>query len=451
MPFVDSESVDINLIIVKRENRQRREIETKGGLEDSISRNGLIHPIVVDENLVLIAGERRLAACKNLKWTTIAVRFAKDLSDNERQIIELEENVKRSDLTWQEACLATSKIHLLHKEIDPRWTQLDTADVISNSQATIAKHLRVAEFLKREDPRILAASSYMEAFNIICRRDARAEGNALEELLKDFDLNDPVELPPPNTPASEILVGDPYAPKPEVRKGLAETILHKSFLEWAPSYNGPKFNFVHCDFPYGINPFAGPQGQAGVDSHYEDSPEIYFQLLNCLLDNHDRLFSISCHLMFWFSDRMKEETLRLFEKKAPSFRFATFPLIWHKSDNAGISFDPRRMPRHTYETCLFAARGDRQIVRVVGDSYSCPTNNKLHPTCKPEPMLHHFFSMIVDDFTAMLDPTCGSGTSILAAERLSCQTCLGLESDWETAEMARLQLKNSRILRDASR
>jgi hypothetical protein len=35
------------------------------------------------------------------------------------------------------------------------------------------------------------------------------------------------------------------------------------FNTWAPAYTGPKFNVIHCDFPYGINSQDHLMGRAG--------------------------------------------------------------------------------------------------------------------------------------------------------------------------------------------
>ena len=110
-------------------------------------------------------------------------------------------------------------------------------------------------------------------------------------------------------------------------------------------------------------------------------------------------------------------------------KFHKFGLVWVKSDNAGIAGDALRSPRHTYEFALLASRGERQIVQIKSDTYSAPTDKRLHPSTKPEPMLRHFFTMLVDEHTSMLDPTCGSGASIRAAESLGAGRCLGLEID----------------------
>ena len=55
--------VALDSIVVKRDERQRRELSDIDVLADSIRRLGLIHPIVVTRGeLELVAGERRLAA-----------------------------------------------------------------------------------------------------------------------------------------------------------------------------------------------------------------------------------------------------------------------------------------------------------------------------------------------------------------------------------------------------
>lgn len=47
----------------------------------------------------LVAGERRLRACTSLGWVEIPTRPYTELSEDERREIELEENVRRKDLT----------------------------------------------------------------------------------------------------------------------------------------------------------------------------------------------------------------------------------------------------------------------------------------------------------------------------------------------------------------
>ncbi len=58
-----------------------------------------MHPIVIDDKGVLIAGERRLKACKQIGLRRIDVRKYGTLTAAERREIELEENLHRKDLS----------------------------------------------------------------------------------------------------------------------------------------------------------------------------------------------------------------------------------------------------------------------------------------------------------------------------------------------------------------
>src|SRR5215467_14253980 len=130
-------SLPISEITILRDERQRRTIETED-LQKSITQIGLINPIVVriDDagRNVLVAGERRLRACMALKWEEIPVQFSDELSQSQASIIELEENIKRKDLPWQDMVVAIGNLHKMHQENDEKWSQAATAEAISLSE-----------------------------------------------------------------------------------------------------------------------------------------------------------------------------------------------------------------------------------------------------------------------------------------------------------------------------
>lgn len=94
-----SKTERIPLADVRVTNRRREEFGDIEGLAESIRKYGLFHPIVVDEENNLIAGERRLRACRFLEWSEIPARMYRELTDDEKSEIELEENLRRKDLT----------------------------------------------------------------------------------------------------------------------------------------------------------------------------------------------------------------------------------------------------------------------------------------------------------------------------------------------------------------
>lgn len=89
--------VHISKIIVG--TRRREDMGDIQGLADSIQKYGLLHPVVIDNQNRLVAGGRRLAACALLGWQEIEARSLGELTENELRAIELEENLRRKDLT----------------------------------------------------------------------------------------------------------------------------------------------------------------------------------------------------------------------------------------------------------------------------------------------------------------------------------------------------------------
>jgi hypothetical protein len=247
--------------------------------------------------------------------------------------------------------------------------------------------------------------------------------------LKDADDEEMGEL------VTDLIPGGyKITPKSEI------PIITADFTEWAPTYTGPKFNFIHCDFPYGINTDKRQQGNIiDVQVGYDDGPETYWRLLGVLCDNLDRICAESAHIMFWFSmpalsttpdDSTNYADTLAFFKEHSDFKIDPLPLIWVRFDNKGLVPDAMRGPRRVYETCLFGSRGDRKIFKVVQNACYKPTDkSEDHPTAKPYDMLREFFPMFVDGNTKMLDPTCGSGMALRAAKSLSATYVLGIEND----------------------
>jgi len=86
------ETLSIDEVIIG--DRFRRDLGDLISLKESIKAVGLLHPIVVSPEKQLIAGHRRLEACKELGWNTVPVRIV-DLVDITRA--EHDENVVRKD------------------------------------------------------------------------------------------------------------------------------------------------------------------------------------------------------------------------------------------------------------------------------------------------------------------------------------------------------------------
>jgi ParB/RepB/Spo0J family partition protein len=401
-------SFPIGSIIIERSERQRRELTKIDELAESIFRIGLINPVVITPDGVLIAGERRLTACKQLGWTSIPVQLTSDLTDYELQCIELEENVKRVDLPWQDQSLAIERFHKLKLQYEPDWSQSKTGEALGLAQGTIAQHLSVASEISSGNEKVATADKFSVARNIVERKNERKKTTALAAV--DIGITS--------------VIGEPERPaKPTV------PILNVNFHEFQAAYVGPKFNLIHCDFPYGINVADAPRQNSAISDHYDDSADVYWQLCDRLASAMGNMVAESAHLIFWFSMEKYAATKDFLD--GIGWQVDPFLLIWHKSDNAGVAPDPQRRFRRTYETAFFAIRGDRKLTSagVKSASFAFPGNrdNAIHVSEKPREVLRHFLAPLCDEYSLIFDPTCGSGNALKVGLELNANAVLGLE------------------------
>ncbi|EFW39132.1 ParB N-terminal domain-containing protein [Treponema phagedenis] len=103
--------VAINDIKVKK--RVRREVDNIEKLAESMKQYGLLNPIILTGEFVLIAGERRLRAAKLLGWQTIEATII-DIENKIHALeIEIEENVQRQDFNDEDLSDAFAQLEKL--------------------------------------------------------------------------------------------------------------------------------------------------------------------------------------------------------------------------------------------------------------------------------------------------------------------------------------------------
>lgn len=401
-------SILIDSVIVNDRQRKVIEPEPLDDLAKDIERHGLLHPVVVTRDGILMAGERRLKACKLLGWTHIPANFLEDLPERQRFLIEFTENERRQSLTWEERTESIATYHsMCLRDQGSKWTQEDTAKDMGLKQATISEYLMVSKQI--EHPLVKQATSIRTAINTVKRIAERA----------DQDL------------FYGLSTGDKYIPDSPIQ--IAD------FNIWAPTYSGPKFNLIHCDFPYGINAHKSEGQSSALEVEYTDTPETFWTLFKTLSVELDRFCAPAAHMIFWFSPSVYTniwESLKLLD----GFRWDEHPLIWMRGINEGIAPDPQRRPRRCYDMAFFGWRGDRKLVQTKSNIFQAPVEREDHPHEKNEEMLKHFFGMVVDTGTRLFDPTCGSAAALRAAKGLGASEILGLETNQEYAIRARRAL-----------
>lgn len=124
-------------------------------LAESIFENGIIQPLIVSERengLELIAGERRLKAAKLARLEKVPVIVKKRVTEREKMVMAIIENVQRSDLNCIEEALAYFKLMN-----NFNLSQEEVAKKLGKERSGVANYLRllklprkVVEMLQRE-------------------------------------------------------------------------------------------------------------------------------------------------------------------------------------------------------------------------------------------------------------------------------------------------------------
>ena len=158
-------------VIVVPDTRHRKDfpLNKLKELAASIYEIGQIQPIVVDENFILIAGERRLRAIKHIlnnpelypnhtNFEYVKISITRPTDDWHRHTIELQENIKREPLTPAEESRAVNEYERLMESVKGKQkrgrgavegghSQKDTAQDLNMSEASVSDHRKVARVL----------------------------------------------------------------------------------------------------------------------------------------------------------------------------------------------------------------------------------------------------------------------------------------------------------------
>jgi len=413
-------------------NRQRRVFELKelGELAESLKKNGLFHPIVLrvgadtpEEgcSYILVSGERRLRAISDIH--ALGESFTHDgeivpigeipyvslgeLDELAREEAELDENLRRTDLSWQERAGATARLSALReKQSLAGGSRLpSTADIALEvrgssegiHQETTRREIIVAQHM--DDPEVKAAKSVDDAFKILRRKE---------------DTQKRVQL------AAEI--GRTYSAK------TAHEVRHEDSLAWMGQADAEQFDVILTDPPYGIDAdqFGDSGGHAAGAHFYEDSYENWKNLITALAREGFRLSKPQAHA-YCFCDITRFEELKQVFSAAGWQPFRT-PIIWHKPNGSRTPW-PEHGPQRRHELILYAMKGKKPVTRIYSDLVTYAADENLgHNAQKPVALYVDLLRRSVNPGDRVLDPFAGSGPIFPAANGLKLRA-IGIEQD----------------------
>ena len=397
-------------------------------LAASIQENGLLHAPVVGPDLTLIAGFCRYQAVRLLMDAGVHLHYNGERiplgylpvvqveTTDEAGVfrIELEENVRRKNLSPVEQASAVAKLHELLSAQNPLQTNKDTAEELLSlrggsgslnyTQQEVADSIILSQFA--DDPDVQAARTRKSAVLLAKRK--------MEREFRDL------------IGASEI----------STSARAEQTLRHGDSFQLIKDLAAETFDGIITDPPYGID--ADTFGSAGFlsgEHSYSDSSEYAFACYELLATEGFRVARPEAFLLSFLDIRHFPKVSSILE--AGGWRVWPTPLIWYKGTTAHAP-RPQHGPKRTYEALVFASKGDRTVISCGTDVISVPAvgrTEKLHSAEKPKELFLELYKHLFSPGNSILDPFAGSGASILAAKEFGLPA-LGLEAERETYNIA---------------
>lgn len=416
-----------NEIIVSPE-RQRKVFDEKSvkSLAASIFQLGQLQPGLCykkDGEFHLIAGERRLRACAFLdrpfKFILTTMVEAAKLEQ-----AQLEENLKRVDLTWQEEVTAKKKLYELVKEREKKTTIRSFAAYLNEGKSLFHEDLQLASWIT-DIKEIREAKTKTEAKKIVKRLTQTIKRkDKLEEKTEEIkereeereekrEENDCESQPPGENQAQD----DAQSISDQDFKYYASHCLHSTFEEARTKLAPELFNLVFFDPPWGVD-YVEARKEGGGHKHYKDGEDIFATQFQNWLSSLYSLMTKDSHLYCFFPITKHEFVYDCLE--TAGFQVNRMPLIWYKF-GCHTTRNPYTWYGRSYEPIAFARKGNKPLLtpgasNVIMTMKAPKIIADVHPTSKHPDVYLELLKSSAEIGDKILDPMSGSGACALAAE-----------------------------------
>lgn len=408
--MIPTETIKIDEITV--EDRIRSEAGDLDTLCDSIQRFGLIEPIILAKdsaNPRLVAGGRRLAAMKRIGLTELqhARHFLwreEEYKSNDPNIrhffvaMELEENLRRKELTWQEEVLGKQRLLETMQEIHgtaklggptraetsgavtPGFGVNKLAAMLGESQGQTSKDLMVARYMS-----VVPGLS-----------KAETKESAYRQLK---------------------ILGAVISMKGEKQEQADEklwTLYEGDFRDHTAKVSDGSVDLVYTDLPFGVDLSRMSKHGTGTVG-YSDSRESIIRLLDEVASQAHRILREDRYAVFFFGFNYYTELLASLQRAG--FLVNPVPVVWYKRTRS--TENPNTRYANAYDPAIVAMKGSPVFIRpgranVIEVAPVSPTN-RLQIAQQPVELVEEFLKDMTTEGATIVDLMCGSGTTGVAA------------------------------------
>lgn len=431
-------------------------------LKKSIADKGLMQSVVVTadgDRYRLVAGEHRLEAFRQLGITKIPAedlvsslrrqgKIKKDevLSDADLLTYEIEENIKRLSMTWQDRVLSVERYHKLAKAQASRnkeqWLQSQTGDILGIDQSYVSRFLILAERLRKEpEGPIAKAATVVDALRLLLQEKLDVAKRKQVDLLKQKQAEVKITAQRANV--------DVNAMKVQLPAGLAEQ--EAAALE-SPSNDLPKsyfydlyfhgdalktlsevakvktINHIVTDPPYGIDMdhlLAYKNISDVVETHQVDANvALLYELLRVAREViHPKGF-----MCMWYD--LDHHNMLQARAAEVGWKVCRWPFVWAKTSSCMNQAAAYNFTKSTEVCMILRASEDSVLVQKQSNNFvlASAAHDSAHPFHKPFQVWERLINAVSYEGQTIVDPFAGSGSCLSAALTLNREP-VGIEID----------------------
>lgn len=445
------------------EERFRVDYKDVDQLAESIRDNGLIQPPCVNiDTMELVAGGRRHRAWGmllngeidlpveggELDFTQMPVYLREVEGKAHMMLLELEENLRREDMTWQENAVGIYEYNQIAKDQayskGDTWTQVQTGQLLNLSQARVATVLKVVKSMKKEGTgsRLWQCDTMMEAIKLLMadkldeynkeklNRVKATQKAAIPAELKEVNMDDIMSGLSKGLDFDTVETGfaEPVTVENEVitMGDISNFYRHGNCLELLKQLT--KVDHIVCDPPYGID-MKNLDTTASVDRitdthQVEDNIQLleeFLQVAYDVLPDHG-------FLCMWY-DMDHHEKIQIWANSI-GFKVCRWPLTWCKTSPCRNSAAQYNFTKST-EVCMIMRKSEHSILNEKQQNnyvLAGSTSSATHPFLKPIDVWNRLITAVSREGQVIVDPFAGEGSSLEAIYKLD-RTPIGLEID----------------------
>jgi ParB/RepB/Spo0J family partition protein len=393
-------------------DRFREEYKGIEELAESIRKFGLMQYPVIDQDNNLICGGRRLQAMDLLGWTNIPIVRKRNVDNLKLREMELEENIQRVNLTWQEDAKLRKAILDIKQKIygvksagksNSGISANDIATQMGESPSSFSADVRLAEAIELI-PEIGNAKNKADAFKMMKQ--------LYEKLL--VDELDQRRLSAPDSLSSAVTKADSYF------------IIGDAITDLEQMTENQGWGFIDVDTPYAIdimNLKKGDQENLLIEHDYKEwSPEDYVRDCTRVAKEVYRLSNPDAFMIWWFAIQWYQPLYQILtqckvEKPEFSWDIRLIPGIWYAKGGCQTQA-PERNLGSSYETFFICSKGKPSIFQRgrsnVFEYQKLQPDKKIHPTEKPIELYTDLLETFSTTSTKCYSAFLGSGVIIRA-------------------------------------